>query len=64
MAILLGSGIKGHDVMTVADLILKALDASKGNASVEELKQIEGVGQAKATLIAAALRVCTPAYSS
>ena len=55
MAILLGSGIKGHDVMTVADLILKALDASKGNASVEELKQIEGVGQAKATLIAAAL---------
>jgi DNA repair protein RadC len=55
MAILLGSGIKGHDVMTVADRILKALDASKGNASVAELKQIEGVGLAKATLIAAAL---------
>ncbi len=55
MAILLGSGIKGHDVMTVADRILKVLDASKGNASVEELKQIEGVGLAKATLIAAAL---------
>jgi DNA repair protein RadC len=55
MTILLGSGIKGHDVMTVADRILKSLDASKGNASVEDLKQIEGVGQAKATLIAAAL---------
>ena len=55
MAILLGSGIKGHDVMTVADRILKTLDASKGNASVEELKPIEGVGLAKATLIAAAL---------
>jgi DNA repair protein RadC len=55
MAILLGSGIKGHDVMTVADRILKSLDASKGNASVEELKQLEGVGLAKATLIAAAL---------
>src|SRR5512137_2456329 len=55
MAILLGSGVKGHDVMTVADRILKSLDASKGNASVAELEQIEGVGLAKATLIAAAL---------
>ncbi len=44
MAILLGSGVKGHDVMTVADRILKALEASKGVATVAELKQIEGVG--------------------
>lgn len=55
MAILLGRGIKGHDVLTVADRILKALDGNKGQVNLEELQKIEGVGLAKATLIAAAL---------
>lgn len=55
MAILLGRGIKGHDVLTVADRILKALDGNKGQVNLEELQKIEGVGPAKATLIAAAL---------
>lgn len=55
MAILLGSGTKGHDVMKVADRILKALDNNKAKPDVEELQKIEGVGLAKATLIAAAL---------
>ena len=55
MAILLGSGIKGHDVMTVAERILKVLDAHNEKLNIDELKKIEGVGTAKATLIAAAL---------
>lgn len=55
MAILLGRGIKDHDVLTVADRILKALDGNKGQVNLEELQKIEGVGLAKATLIAAAL---------
>ncbi|MDD5435407.1 MAG: DNA repair protein RadC [Nitrospira sp.] len=55
MAILLGSGTKGHDVMKVAAQILKALDGSPKQASLEELQKIEGVGPAKAALIAAAL---------
>ena len=55
MAILLGSGIKGHDVMTVAERILKVLDAHSEKLNIDELKKIEGVGPAKATLIAAAL---------
>ncbi|HHT9112443.1 MAG: DNA repair protein RadC [Planctomycetes bacterium] len=55
LAILLGSGTKGHDVMTIAESILKSLDGGKGHASLEELQKIEGVGLAKATLIAAAL---------
>ena len=55
MAILLGRGIKGHDILTVADRILKALDGNKGQVNLEELQKIEGVGLAKATLIAAAL---------
>ncbi|MBI4848738.1 MAG: DNA repair protein RadC [Nitrospirae bacterium] len=55
MAILLGSGTKGHDVMKVADRILKALDGNNAKLDIEELQKIEGVGLAKATLIAAAL---------
>lgn len=55
MAILLGRGIKGHDVLTVADRILKVLDGNKGQVNLEGLQKIEGVGLAKATLIAAAI---------
>jgi DNA repair protein RadC len=55
MAILVGKGTAGHDVMSVAERILKTLDASHGKLSIEELQKIEGVGPAKATLIAAAL---------
>lgn len=52
---LIGSGAKGHDVVKVADRILKALDGNKTKPDVKELQKIEGVGLAKATLIVAAL---------
>src|SRR4030043_52584 len=55
LAILLGRGVEGHDVMSVAVRVLKALDKSKEKPDIEELKKIEGVGIAKETLIAAAL---------
>jgi DNA repair protein RadC len=55
LALLLGSGTKDHDVLTVAGRILKALDGQNEKLSLEELQKIEGVGPAKATLIAAAL---------
>ncbi|CAB1055332.1 UPF0758 family protein [Olavius sp. associated proteobacterium Delta 1] len=54
LAILLGSGTKNSDVMVLAGRILKVLDKTSTNPSLEELKSIEGVGPAKATLIAAA----------
>jgi len=55
LAVLLGSGTKKHDVMTLASRILKVIDQSGGRADVNALQQIEGVGSAKAALIAAAL---------
>lgn len=55
IAILLGRGVEGHDVMSVAVRVLKVLDNNKEKLDIEELKKIEGVGFAKATLIAAAL---------
>ena len=55
LAVLLGSGTKKHDVMTLANNILKVIDQSSGTADVNALQQIEGVGSAKAALITAAL---------
>ncbi len=55
MAILLGSGTKDSDVLTVAGRILKVLDGRNEKLSLEELQEIEGVGPAKASLIASAL---------
>jgi len=55
VAILLGSGTKGHDVMTVAARIVRLVDAHKGRPDLGALQQLEGVGPAKAMLVAAAL---------
>ena len=55
LAVLLGSGTKKHDVMAVAGRILKVLDAGNEKLSPGELRKIEGVGPAKASLIAAAM---------
>ena len=55
MAVLLGRGVEGHDVFSVADRVLKVMDTANGRPSLGELQKIEGVGPAKATLITAAL---------
>ncbi len=57
LAILLGSGTKGHNVMTVAQRILKALDTHNEKLNLDVLEKLEGVGPAKATLISAALEL-------
>ncbi len=41
--------------MSVAAQVLKVLDNNKEKPDIEELKNIEGMGLAKATLIVAAL---------
>lgn len=55
VAILLGFGTKGHDVMTVAARIVRMVDAHKGRPDLKDLQRLEGVGPAKAALVAAAL---------
>lgn len=55
LAILLGSGTKKYDVMNVAERVLKTIDGNDGKPTLEELQKTEGIGLAKATLIAAAL---------
>lgn len=55
LAILLGSGIKGTNVKVLAQKILKKFGDNFLNASVDELTQISGIGQAKALQISSAL---------
>lgn len=55
LAVILGSGIKGKDVFEVANDILKLAQDDFYNISLEKLKDIEGVGLAKACQIIAAI---------
>ena len=55
LAVLLGSGIKGKDVFEVAKDILGLVQNDFDNISLEKLKNIEGVGLAKACQIMAAI---------
>jgi DNA repair protein RadC len=55
LAILLGTGTQYYDVMSVAARILKLIDKTSANPTLDELMEIDGIGPAKATLISAAL---------
>ncbi len=51
MAILIGSGAGNYDVLSISKHVLKILDSSDH----EDLQKVKGIGQAKASLILAAL---------
>jgi len=55
VAVLLGRGTAKHDVMHMADRVLKIMDASSSKPDLKELQRIEGMGPARTMLIAAAL---------
>jgi DNA repair protein RadC len=53
IAIILGSGNKGQDVMTLASKVAKLIAEQKGNLSLELLSKVDGIGLAKASQILA-----------
>lgn len=53
IAIILGSGNKGQDVMNIASKVSRLLAENKGQITIEILSTIEGIGLAKATQILA-----------
>jgi len=55
LAILLGRGVSGVDVMTLADRLSKVIDAKGLDVQAKDLAEFNGVGDAKATLILAAI---------
>ncbi|MCK9364395.1 MAG: DNA repair protein RadC [Syntrophales bacterium] len=55
LAVLLGKGAPGMDVMALAEKLSRVIDERGLGISAEELTGFEGVGPAKATLILAAI---------
>jgi DNA repair protein RadC len=55
LAVLLGKGTSGMDVMTLAGKLARVVDEKGLKVTAEDLSQFEGVGDAKATLILAAI---------
>ena len=57
LAILIGSGMKGTNALSLATKILRRIDLRLDKLDVEALKEIPGVGPAKAARIAAAFEL-------
>lgn len=55
LAVLLGRGTKAIDVMTLAGKLALLLDAKGMNVKIEDLKQLEGMGDARAMSVLTAL---------
>ena len=55
LAVLLGKGTPGMDVMKLAEKLAKVIDEKGLSVRAEDLREFEGVGNAKATLVLAAL---------
>jgi DNA repair protein RadC len=55
LAILIGSGTRKHDVLTMASRLLRVLDGAGPSAGVGQLCAVSGMGPAKASVIVAAL---------
>ena len=55
LAVLLGSGSKGSEVLALSQDLLRILDTRNGDLSVADLKVTRGIGSAKACLITAAI---------
>lgn len=53
IAVILGSGSKGQDVLSLSSKVAKLLTENKGKLSMEQLSEIEGIGIAKASQILA-----------
>ena len=55
LAILIGSGNRGTDVLTLSRKLLPIIDQSWPNTSPKTLSEVSGIGSAKGSLIVAAL---------
>jgi DNA repair protein RadC len=55
LAVLLGKGTPDTDVMTLAGKLARVIDEKGLNVTIEDLITFDGVGEAKATLILAAI---------
>lgn len=57
LMVILGKGIKGKDVVELANDILKLIEKERENLSLEKLEKIQGVGKARAGQILASFEL-------
>jgi len=57
LAVMLGSGVRGHGVLHLAARILRRFDGRLERVDAESLQSIKGLGRARACLIAAAFEL-------
>ncbi len=62
LAILLGSGIKGKNVQQLSQQIIKKFSKNFLNITVDDLKSVAGIGEAKALQIASAISLVKRFY--
>ncbi len=55
--VILGRGVKGHDVRAMSHKIARILDEKKGRLGESDLKQIHGMGEAKSYQLLAAFEI-------
>lgn len=63
LAILLGSGIKGKNVQQISQQIIKKFGKNFLNITVDDLKDVAGIGEAKALQIASAISLVKRFYA-
>ena len=57
LQVIIGSGVKGHDVVKISRQLLKLLEANNGKLTLEETSVIKGISTATATKLLASLEV-------
>ncbi|MBN1857932.1 DNA repair protein RadC [Candidatus Bipolaricaulota bacterium] len=57
ISVILGSGVRGHGVLRVAGDVLRILVSRCGEPTLEELKVVPGVGEARAAQLVAGLEL-------
>ena len=57
LAVTIGSGVRGHSVLSLASRALRGLDGQLSRINVETLTSIKGLGEAKACQIAASFEL-------
>jgi len=55
LAVLIGKGSRRHDAITLAKKMIPVIDEKGAKLSVDDLKKFDGIGNAKAALILAAI---------
>lgn len=59
LQVVIGSGVKGHDVVKISKQVLKLLESNNGKITLEEISGIKGISTATATKLLASLEVAS-----